>query len=282
MTIFNSQSELSKHLKTYLKDNKSIGFVPTMGALHQGHISLLSKSLQQNEVTVISIFVNPTQFNNQEDLNKYPRNLEADIAKVKELNPGIIVYAPTVEDIYGKNVSSEKFDFEGLDNKMEGKFRPGHFDGVGTIVKRLFEIVRPTRAYFGEKDYQQVLIIKKMVSKTKLPVKIVVCPILREESGLAMSSRNERLSADERQKSALIYKVLLKVKELFLTKSPEEINTLVEKEFKKDKLFDLEYFTITDSKTLEEITKKYKTKKYRAFIVVNVGKVRLIDTISLN
>jgi len=279
MTVFNNQKELKAHLKLLLKNNKTIGFIPTMGALHNGHLSLFKKSFQQNDVTVVSIFVNPTQFNNKEDLDKYPRIFEEDIKKIKSLNLDIIVYAPTIEDIYGKNVVSERFDYDGLENKMEGKQRPGHFDGVGTIVKTLFTIVNPTRAYFGEKDYQQVLIINKMVKKHQLPVKIVMCPILREKNGLAMSSRNERLTSEEREKASFIYASLLKAKELFQTESFQEVYNFVTKAFQSQKLLDLEYFTIADSKTLMEITKKYKTKKYRAFIAVNVGKVRLIDTI---
>jgi pantoate--beta-alanine ligase len=204
MFIYTDQTALKNHLEPFLKEKKTIGFVPTMGALHQGHLSLLQKSLKQNQLTVISIFVNPTQFNNKEDLEKYPRNLEADVEKIKNLSQKIIIYSPSIEDIYGKIIVSESFNYDGLENRMEGKSRPGHFDGVGTIVKKLFEIVQPTRAYFGEKDYQQTLIVKKMVRKHKLPVKIMVCPILREENGLAMSSRNERLSAEERKLAGLI------------------------------------------------------------------------------
>lgn len=282
MAVFNNQKELKAHLKLLSKNNKTIGFVPTMGALHSGHLSLIQKSFQQNDLTVVSIFVNPTQFNNKEDLDKYPRTLEEDIKKIKSLNSAIIIYAPTIEDIYGKNVISESFCYDGLENQMEGKQRPGHFDGVGTIVKALFEIIKPNKAYFGEKDYQQVLIIKKMVEKHQLPVKIVMCPILREKNGLAMSSRNERLTSEDREKASLIHLTLLKAKELFQTKSYQEVYDFVAKTFHSQKKLDLEYFTIADSKTLVEITKKYKTKKYRAFIAVNVGKVRLIDTIPLN
>ena len=263
MVIFNNKKELKVYLNSCFKNNKTIGFVPTMGALHNGHLSLLEKSLEQNDVTVVSIFVNPTQFDNKEDLEKYPRTLENDIQKIETLNPNIIIYAPTINDIYGENIVSEKFDYDGLENQMEGKQRPGHFDGVGTIVKALFEIVKPTKAYFGEKDYQQVLIVKKMVEKHRLPVKIVVCPILREKNGLAMSSRNERLSEEERNKAGFIYQTLLRVKELFQTEDPKKIYGFVKKAFEVQELLQLEYFTIADSKTLLEITKKYKTKKSR-------------------
>ena len=165
MLIFNKKSDLSAFLSPLIKQNKSIGFVPTMGALHQGHLSLLKNSLSENDVTVMSIFVNPTQFNNAEDLDKYPRTLERDVQIMQALSNSIIVYAPEVEDIYEGNTVSENFEYDGLENQMEGKHRPGHFDGVGTIVKRLFEIVQPNKAYFGEKDFQQLQIVKKLVSK---------------------------------------------------------------------------------------------------------------------
>ena len=282
MTVFTNQKELKAYLAPLIKDKKTIGFVPTMGALHQGHLSLIEKSLSQNKITVVSIFVNPTQFNNKEDLEKYPRTFNSDVDKIKKINDKIIIYAPSVEDIYGGNIVSETFDFDGLEKQMEGKSRPGHFDGVGTIVKKLFEIVQPTRAYFGEKDYQQSLIIKKLVKKYNLPVIISVCPILREKNGLAMSSRNERLSSEEREQAAVIYKTLRRAKNKFKTQSALLVKLYVERTLKKQKLMKLEYFTIADSQTLEPITKRFKTKEYRAFIAVHIGNVRLIDTIPLN
>ena len=205
MTVFEKQTELIAHLKPYLQNKTTIGFVPTMGALHEGHLSLMKESLCNNAITVVSIFVNPTQFNNSEDLKKYPRTLENDLEKIKTVNPHIIVYNPTVDDIYEGKTISKSFDYDGLEFQMEGKHRPGHFDGVGTIVKKLFEIVQPTNAYFGEKDFQQLAIVKKLVAKHNIPVNIVGCTIHREPNGLAMSSRNERLSAEERAKAAIIY-----------------------------------------------------------------------------
>ena len=281
MFIYTNQIALKSHLEPFLQEKKKIGFIPTMGALHQGHLSLMKKSLQQNHLTVVSIFVNPTQFNNPDDLDKYPRTLVTDVVKIKKLSQKIIIYSPSAEDIYGKNIVSEAFDYEGLENRMEGAFRPGHFDGVGTIVKKLFEIVQPTRAYFGEKDYQQTLIVRKMVEKHSLPVKIVVCPIFREENGLAMSSRNERLTKVEREQAGVIYKTLVKAKTMFETKSHRKIYAYVEKVFKKYPSMELEYFVIAESQTLKPIVKRFKSKEYRAFIAVNVGNVRLIDTLSL-
>jgi pantoate--beta-alanine ligase len=282
MLLFNTQNELISHLNSIANESSLIGFVPTMGALHQGHLSLLEESLKNNTIHVISIFVNPTQFNNAEDLANYPKTLSKDMDKIKMISDEIIVFAPSVDDIYQGKTVSKHFDFDGLENQMEGKFRPGHFDGVGTIVKRLFEIVKPTNAYFGEKDFQQLLIIKKMVEKLKLKVNVVGCPIFREPNGLAMSSRNERLTNEERQKAAIIFQTILKAKKLFTSKSVKEVTEFVKNEFVKHPDFQLEYFQIADESTLLPCIRKRKSKKYRAFIAVFVNKIRLIDTISLN
>lgn len=282
MHIFYGKATLTAYLKSIKTTNSSIGFVPTMGALHQGHLALMKKSLLENDFTVVSIFVNPTQFNNPEDLAKYPRTLDADVEKMTALNPEIILYAPTVDDIYEGETVSKSFDFDGLENQMEGKFRPGHFNGVGTIVKRLFEIVEPTNAYFGEKDFQQLQIVKKMVSKTNLKVNVIGCPIFREANNLAMSSRNERLSTEEREKAAIIFQTLTVAKEKFKTKSAKWVTEWVQKSFENNPLFDLEYFVIADEATLLPCSTKNKNKKYRAFIAIFVNNIRLIDTISLN
>ena len=282
MQIFNKNIELREFLTSMKSKNSTVGFVPTMGALHEGHLALMSQSIQENDFTVVSIFVNPTQFNNPEDLAKYPRTLEADVKKMSALNDNIIVFAPTVEDIYEGKTTSQSFDYDGLEHQMEGQFRPGHFDGVGTIVKRLFDIVSPTRAYFGEKDFQQLQIVKKLVAKYHIPVEIVGCPIHRETSGLAMSSRNERLSSNERKEAAVIYSILKAAKERFQTQEADLVEDWVKKEFKKHSLFELEYFVIADESTLLPITFREKSKNYRAFIAVFVNNIRLIDTVTLN
>jgi len=282
MLIFNRQEDLKNHLKSVAKENTTIGFVPTMGALHQGHLSLIEKSLGENQVTVVSIFVNPTQFNNAEDLEKYPRTLEKDTQKIENVSKEVLVFAPSVEDIYNGNTVSASFNFDGLENQMEGEHRPGHFDGVGTIVKRLFEIVHPTNAYFGEKDFQQLQIVKKMVEKHQMPVNVIGCPIFREQNGLAMSSRNERLSAQQREDASLIYKTLKTAKEKFGTESAKEVTSWVESVFKKNPEFKLEYFQIADEDQLLPIQEKDNSKKYRAFIAVFINSIRLIDNISLN
>jgi pantoate--beta-alanine ligase len=282
MLIFETQLALIEHLKVNSDSNTTIGFVPTMGALHNGHLSLIEKSLHNNKLTIVSIFVNPTQFNNPEDLEKYPRNLESDIVKIKTISDNVIIYAPSVEDIYEGNTTSKPFNFDGLENLMEGKFRPGHFEGVGTIVKRLFEIVKPTNAYFGEKDFQQLQIIKKLVEKENFPITIVGCPIFREENGLAMSSRNERLSPNDRNSAAIIYKTLLEVKHRFSTEPLSEIAIWVNQVFENQPNFKLDYFEIANETTLITSETKNSNQKHRAFLAVFVNNIRLIDTISLN
>jgi len=282
MLLFETQLALIEHLKVISNSKTTLGFVPTMGALHQGHLSLVEMSLQNNELTIVSIFVNPTQFNNPEDLEKYPRNLESDIAKLQTISNNVIVYAPTVDDIYEGNTTAKSFYFDGLENQMEGKFRPGHFEGVGTIVKRLFEIVKPTNAYFGEKDFQQLQIIKKLVEKENFSINIVECTIFREVNGLAMSSRNERLSPNDRNAAAIIYKTLLEVKHKFSSESLSEIALWVNHVFENQPDFKLDYFEIADETTLLTSETKNPNQKYRAFIAIFVNNIRLIDTISLN
>ena len=281
MLVFQTQKTLQIETNKALNQSKKIGFVPTMGALHRGHLSLLEQSIAENEITVLSIFVNPTQFNNADDLKKYPRTLEKDVALVRKLNENILIYAPSVTDIYEGDTISTSFDYDGLEHQMEGKHRPGHFDGVGTIVKKLFEIVKPTNAYFGEKDFQQLQIVRKLVAKHKIPVNIIPCKIYRELSGLAMSSRNERLSEKARNESKLIHKILLEAKEKFMLKSALEVSQFVVREFKKHKNFTLEYFEIAEEETLLTCKRKIKNKNYRGFIAVFIENIRLIDNISL-
>ena len=282
MLLFQAQNDLISHLNAVSNQKTVIGFVPTMGALHEGHISLIKEAQKNNSLVVVSIFVNPTQFNNADDLAKYPNTLKKDIEKIITVSDEIILFAPTVEDIYKDLIVSKSFDFEGLENQMEGKFRPGHFNGVGTVVKLLFEIVKPNNAYFGEKDFQQLQIIKKMVEKCKLNVNIVPCPVHRESNGLAMSSRNERLSKNERDKASIIFETLKKSKILFKTKSVNLITEYVAQKFELQNIFTLEYFEIADEDNLLTCVKKNPKKKYRAFIAVFVNNIRLIDTISLN
>ncbi len=279
--IFDTQRALSAHLKKTVAPSASVGFVPTMGALHDGHLSLIQKSIEDNSATVISIFVNPTQFNNAADLARYPRDIKTDIKKIETLDADVIVYAPTPQDVYGDHIASEKFEFDGLENQMEGKFRPGHFDGVGTVVKKLFEIVKPTHAYLGEKDFQQLQIIRKLVDRNSIPVQIVGCPIYREENGLAMSSRNEQLSVRMRDKASIIHKTLLRAKVIFRESGLDKTHEFVVETLGDNPDFELEYFEIADEKNLEPTSKISDGTQPRAFIAVFANNVRLIDTISL-
>jgi pantoate--beta-alanine ligase len=279
MIVYSEITAIKKKIKS-LKKDLSIGLVPTMGALHQGHLSLIKQAVIENDIVIVSVFVNPTQFDKKEDLDNYPNTLENDLSLLKSANCNI-VFTPNPKEIYGNNVISENFDFDGLEFQMEGKFRKGHFNGVGTIVKRLFEIITPTNAYFGEKDFQQLQIIKKLVEKFNLQVNIIPCEIFRESDGLAMSSRNVRLSKKHRLAAPFIYKTLLNAKELFGTKNAEEIIKWVENKFKNHPLLELEYFEIANEKTLKPIKKVISGQKYRAFIAVFAGEIRLIDNISL-
>lgn len=280
MKIYKTKSELKEFLSKIKKKKKSIGFVPTMGALHEGHLSLVKKAKKKNDFTIVSIFVNPTQFDNKEDLGKYPKTFENDVKLLESVGCDVLFF-PSVEEIYNKTVAADSFNFDGLEHQMEGKFRDGHFNGVGTIVKAFFEIVMPDNAYFGKKDFQQLQIIKKMVEKYELPIKIKGCDIYREEDGLAMSSRNTRLTKEYRKAAPFIYKTLKKAKKKFGIISVEEVCKWVRKKFEKHPLLELEYFTIADEKTLETIDIKQSNKKCRAFIAVFAGEIRLIDNIRL-
>lgn len=282
MLIYETQVALKEHLSPLKSEGKTIGLVPTMGAIHEGHLSLINQALLENDVVVVSIFVNPTQFNNANDLEKYPRTLERDVALIEKLSNKVIVFAPSVTDIYEENTVAQIFSYDGLEDQMEGANRPGHFNGVGTIVKKLFEIVTPTKAYFGEKDFQQLQIIRNMTAQFNLPVEIIGCPIFRQADGLAMSSRNELLSEEAKKEAVLINQIMLQAKDLFQSKTIKEVIEFVEKEFRKNSNFELEYFEIADEKTLKSAAIKEEGAKYRGFVVANLDNVRLIDNISLN
>ncbi|MGC6285892.1 MAG: pantoate--beta-alanine ligase [Polaribacter sp.] len=281
MILFDKKSELTSHINNLKKQEKSIGFVPTMGALHRGHLSLIEQARYENDIVVASIFINPTQFDNQEDLLKYPKTLESDLNLLKESGCDV-VFVPTVEEIYSEHIKAKNFDFGGIEFEMEGKFRSGHFDGVATIVKELFNIVTPTIAYFGEKDFQQLQIIKKLVELEELPITIKGCPIFREEDGLAMSSRNMRLTDEQRKVAPFVYNILMKAREKFKTQNIQKISEWVENQFKNHPLLDLEYFLIADENSLKPSIEKEISKNYRAFIAVYAGKIRLIDNINLS
>jgi len=282
MTNYKNSASLHKTLSPFIEDCKSIGFVPTMGALHKGHLSLVEKACEENDCVVVSIFVNPTQFNKAQDLEKYPRTLENDLKLLESVKGTVFIFSPDASELYNKNIHSKKYHFSGIENEMEGKHRKGHFDGVGTVLNILFRIVKPTNAYFGEKDFQQLQIVKKLVEIEKLPVTIIGCPIVREESGLAMSSRNKRLSNKQLKEAALIYKTLKEVQQKFDRLSFVQLNKFVTDTFTKNPFLKLEYFEIANCKTLKTETSKAQNSSYRAFIAVFAGDVRLIDNIALN
>lgn len=282
MEIFKTKKPLLDFVERQKEMGKRIGFAPTMGALHQGHISLYAQARKENDLVISSIFVNPTQFNNPQDLGKYPRNIEKDIQLLEESGFVDAVYIPEVSDIYPEVLESKEYDFDGLENEMEGKFRPGHFNGVGTVVEELFRQVKPDNGYFGDKDYQQLAIIKKLTEKLKLPIKIYGVPIFREKNGLAMSSRNQRLNPEEREAAKIIYETLVKVNDWFRVITIPEINDRVQEIFDDQPGMKLEYFEIADEATLKQTDFFYKDKSYRAFIVVFVGDVRLIDNMHLD
>ena len=282
MEIFKTKKPLLDFVERQKEMGKRIGFAPTMGALHQGHISLYAQARKENDLVISSIFVNPTQFNNPQDLGKYPRNIETDIQLLEASGFVDAVYIPAVSDIYPEVLESKEYDFDGLENEMEGKFRPGHFNGVGTVVEELFRQVKPDNGYFGDKDYQQLAIIKKLTEKLKLPIKIYGVPIFREKNGLAMSSRNQRLNPEEREAAKIIYETLVKVNDWFRVITIPEINDRVQEIFDDQPGMKLEYFEIADEATLKQTDFFYKDKNYRAFIVVFVRDVRLIDNMHLD
>lgn len=280
MKVFTTIKTIQEELST-INEKMQLGLVPTMGALHAGHLSIIEKAIEENDLIVVTIFVNPTQFDREEDLLNYPSRTKSDLTMLGEANCDY-VFMPSIDEMYSTRVKADTFDFDGLDKVMEGAFREGHFNGVGTIVKKLFEIISPNRAYFGEKDFQQLQIIKKMVTKNKFDIKIIPCKIYREKNGLALSSRNARLSPEQMLEAPLIYQTLLSSKELFLKEDADIVKDIVKNEFDKSAHLELEYFEIADVETLIPAKHKSTDKKYRAFIGVYADKVRLIDNIALN
>ncbi len=257
-----------------------VGFVPTMGALHKGHLSLVTRAVAENKVVVVSIFVNPTQFNDPKDLERYPRTLEADLELLESTGCGI-VFAPPVREIYPET-DTRKFNFGELETVMEGKFRPGHFNGVAQVVSRLFELVKPAKAYFGLKDFQQLAIIKNMVKQLQLPVEIVPCAIVREANGLAMSSRNELLTSEQRENAVTISKTLFRAKELIGQKNVNELAEWVISEVNNNPLLEVEYFETVDDEQLQPVKSWDENSVKVGCIAAYCGKIRLIDNIVFN
>jgi pantoate--beta-alanine ligase len=280
--VINSKSSLQETLEIAKNKGKTIGLVPTMGALHEGHLSLINFAYSHCDVVVVSIFVNPTQFNNSSDLEKYPRNVSKDAEFLKAHHPKTIVFTPEVKEIYDDKVTSDSFEFGSIVKHMEGEFRSGHFDGVGSVLKRLFAIVNPDKAFFGEKDYQQLMVVKKLVEITGQNVEIIGCKTSRNEFGLAQSSRNFRLSQTELKEAELIYQALIKAKEMFNSSSIETIELEIGQMFQQNPHFELEYFSIVKEQDLIPTQIKEPHNNYRAFIAAFLGEVRLIDNMALN
>lgn len=281
MKIINRSCELQQLVESHKSQGAKVGLVPTMGALHQGHLQLIKRCISENDLCIVSIFVNPTQFNDKNDLKNYPRTLEADAALLEPLGCHAI-FAPEVSEMYNSEElnSTFEFDFGGLDTVMEGKFRPGHFNGVVQIVGKLFDIVTPNTAYFGEKDFQQLAIIRRMVALRHYPINIVGCPIVREESGLALSSRNALLSNEERCTAQNISRILFESRSRMEHSSTLlEVKAWVEQQIESIDGLRLEYFEIVDGNSLQSIEQWEQTDYAVGCITVFCGKVRLIDNI---
>ncbi len=281
MKKFTTIKETSEYLSGQKAAGKTIGFVPTMGALHEGHLELMRRARKENDLLVVSIFVNPIQFNNPDDLEKYPRTLEDDIEKLKSVGCDVL-FAPDVDEMYPeKEKEPKQYDFGELDKVMEGKFRPGHFNGVAVVVKKLFDIVQPHRAYFGEKDFQQLAIIKRLVEMENIPVEIVPCPIVREPDGLAMSSRNRLLTPEQRKEAPFIYQTLLEAKRRRDHICANPLRQMIINRFEGNENFRLEYFDIVNDKTLQPINAWNNKVGTVACVAVWLGNVRLIDNIRI-
>ncbi len=278
MKLFRTITDLRQQLTREKAEGKKIGFVPTMGALHDGHLSLVKKASECCDVVVVSVFVNPTQFNDQQDLKRYPRVLYKDIALL-ETTACAYVFAPSVIEVYPEE-DKRVFDFGHLDKVLEGAFRPGHFNGVAQVVSRLFAIVEPDKAFFGQKDFQQIVIIKEMVRQLKLNVEIVPCPIVRQDDGLALSSRNALLSEEQRKSAVLISKTLSEARNIASSKSVEELKQWVKDQIDSDPLLKTEYFEIVDDIHFMPVLSWSDPVNKVGCIAVYVGKIRLIDNIS--
>jgi pantoate--beta-alanine ligase len=277
MKTFQKIADTNAYLQRRKTNGQSIGFVPTMGALHEGHLELMRKARQENDVLTVSIFVNPIQFNDPGDLEKYPRDLDADKQLLESVDCDLLFY-PEIGEMYPEEVH-KTFDFDELETVMEGAFRAGHFNGVAVVVEKLFDIIQPNKAYFGEKDFQQLAIIRRLVEMENLPVEIVPCPIVREADGLAMSSRNARLTESERAMAPTIYQTLLQAREKSAEMRPDEVRCWVENKFKDIPGFRLEYFELANEQTLQPVDDWPEQYNVRGFIAVFLGKVRLIDNI---
>ena len=282
MDVFNSVKSLNERLSFSREQGNSLGLVPTMGALHNGHLSLVAKAVRENNTVVVSIFVNPTQFNNSQDLAQYPQQLTADIALLKTISEDLLVFTPSVKEMYPEGLGAKPYSFNGLDRRWEGEDRTGHFQGVGTVVEKLFEMVRPNQAYFGEKDFQQLAIIRDLVRQKAFGISIIGCPIVRESYGLAMSSRNERLKPLDRVAAGVIYKTLKMAAQKALAQNP--LSEITKEAIKKIHALEntaVFYFEFVNARSLEPIKTLENPENTRIITAVNFKGVRLLDNIGL-
>ncbi len=281
MVIFNKINPTIEWVAHQKKDGKSIGFVPTMGALHKGHIALVEQAGKENDLVVCSIFVNPIQFNNKEDLKKYPRTIESDLKKLEGAGCDT-VFSPDAGEMYPAGHQAKTYDFGQLDKVMEGRFRRGHFNGVAVVVKKLFDIVQPHRAYFGEKDFQQLQIVRSLVKQERSDVQVIGCPTVREADGLALSSRNVRLTEAQRREAPRIYQALVKAREMYPDHPVDRIREYISGMINASPELELEYAEIVHPDTLLPVTNTGQSISAVACVAAYAGKVRLIDNMYLN
>ncbi|MCD4709627.1 MAG: pantoate--beta-alanine ligase [Bacteroidales bacterium] len=280
MIVYRTKNDLTGHLLSLQNEGKTIGLVPTMGALHQGHTSLVEKATGENDIVVVTIFVNPTQFNDPSDLDHYPRTLDRDLELLRNLEADL-VFVPSVKEMYPEE-DSQIFDLGTLDKVMEGKHRKGHFNGVAQIVSKLFLLIHPHRAYFGQKDFQQLVIIRRLVEILEINLTIVQCPIIREKDGLAMSSRNTRLNKEERKLAPFIYETLIHAREKMDTLTPSQLIDWVTLQFEKQPEMELEYFEIVEDKGLTSVDEWDETVNKVGCIAVQLNSIRLIDNLNFD
>ena len=282
MIVCYLKSEVKNELKANIANKDIIGLVPTMGSLHKGHLSLIKTAVENCNQVWVSIFINPTQFNNESDLKNYPKNIKKDISLIESVSKKIKVFCPEINEMYEKGLNYNQYNFNGIDSKLEGKYRKGHFNGVATIVSKLFELFKPNQAFFGEKDFQQTQIVKRLIDLEKHKTKLIICPTIREKNGLAMSSRNNLLSQKNRENSSIIFHNLNYVKTHFKKTDFDQIISKCIKSINSYDGFKTEYFEIVDSFSLSKQKKYCENKSYRVFVSVMVDEVRLIDNILLN
>jgi len=280
MLVFRDISTLQNHLRNLKNNNKIIGFVPTMGALHKGHLSLVNKSISQNDSTVVSIFINPTQFNNVDDLKTYPSDINKDLELLRSISDKIIVFNPESDELYAGDIKPDQFNFNELDRYMEGEFRGNHFAGVATVVSKLFSLIKADYAYFGEKDFQQLRIIENLIKEKKFKIKLIRCETIRSEDGLALSSRNNKLNFSSKKIATNLFKALNFAKEKIDVLCIDEIQQKISDNLSNFKEIELEYFVVADEKNLKPIKHK-QAEKCRAFIAAYISGIRLIDNLKL-